>query len=240
MTPQRVDYGPHPEQYAEWSPVAGARGIVVVIHGGYWRSRYDLSLGRPLAADLNRLGWSTLNLEYRRLGNGGGTPQTFDDVAAGIDLLADLVPGRAGPVFALGHSAGGHLAVWAAARRRFGWSERTQLTHVISQAGVLDLLAAQRARASDDVVTELLGEVSDSQPFDPRRQVPLDVPVTCLHAPDDEQVPISQSRDYVAAARAAGAEVALVEVTGGHFDLIRPGTDAWAAVVRALGSSARN
>lgn len=249
----RLSYGASPEQYAEWSPVADARGIVVVIHGGYWRARYDLSLGRPLAADLNRRGWSTLNLEYRRIGNGGGAPATFDDVAAGIDLLAELAPGHAGPVVALGHSAGGHLAVWAAARGRFGWPEQVRLTHVISQAGVLDLRAAHRDHLSSDAVTELLGPpdaadepapdalVIDAR-FDPGQQLPLDVPVTCLHAPDDDTVPISQALDYVAASRAAVARAqragpvpaAFMEVTGGHFDLIDPTSDAWQAVIDVL------
>jgi len=231
---ERVRYGPDPEQYAEWSPVASQRGIVVVIHGGYWRARYDLALGRPLAADLTGRAWATLNLEYRRVGNGGGAPETFDDVAAGIDLLATLAPGYAGPIVALGHSAGGHLAVWAAARGRYGWHEHTRLTHVISQAGLLDLRAAHRDRLSSDAVTDLLGAAGIAARFDPQQQLPLDVPVTCLHAPDDVDVPISQSRGYVEAAAAAGATVDLVEVTGGHFDLIRPGSQAWARVVAVL------
>ncbi len=229
-----MGYGSHAAQYAEWSPVEDARGIVVVIHGGYWRARYDLSLGRPLVADLNRRGWSTLNLEYRRIGDGGGAPQTFDDVAAGIDLLADLAPGYARPIVALGHSAGGHLAVWAAGRGRHGWPERVRLTQVISQAGVLDLDAALRDRLSGSVVAELLGSAGELHRFDPRQQLPLDVPVTCLHAPDDVDVPISQSLDYVEAARAAGAEASFVEVAGGHLDLIRPGGDAWGRVLGVL------
>ena len=240
----------------------------MVIHGGYWRAQYDLALGRPLAVDLNRHGWSTLNLEYRRVGNGGGAPETFDDIAAGIDLLATLVPGYDGPVVALGHSAGGHLAVWAAARGRFGWPERVRLTHVISQAGVLDLRAAHRDGLSNDAVTDLLGSTVAEARFDPSQQLPLDVPVTCLHAADDDAVPISQSLDYVAAsqeavaratagvggetpegvrggqvreARADGKAVAAthVEVAGGHFDLIHPGTDSWAAVLASLPSESK-
>lgn len=297
---ERVSYGPDPEQYAEWSPVPGARGIVVVVHGGYWRARYDLSLGRPLAAALNHRGWSTLNLEYRRVGNGGGVPATFDDVAAGIDLLASLAPGYADPIVALGHSAGGHLAVWAAARSRFGWPERVKLTQVVSQAGVLDLRAAQRDRLSSDAVSELISTPLTASPrpapapdgappaepdqepqldaqgrsastpgpahepesspdvapvidarYDPMQQLPLDVPVTCLHAIDDDAVPVTQSLDYVAASRAAAAAAAAeagdaagtqapavpatyLEVTGGHFGLIDPESDAWAAVITVL------
>lgn len=239
---ERVTYGPGAEQYVEWSPVSASRGIVVVIHGGYWRAQYDLALGRPLVADLRARGWSTANLEYRRVGNGGGAPETFDDVAAGLDLLATLAPGYGGPIVALGHSAGGHLAVWAAARGRYGWPERVALTHVISQAGVLDLRAAHRDRLSSDAVTDLLGSTVAEPRFDPQQQLPISVPVTCLHAPDDDMVPTSQSSNYVAASRAAVADgsgreavaATYLEVTGGHFDLIRPGTSAWDRVVEVL------
>ncbi len=249
---ERVQYGPGAGQYAEWSPVEAARGIIVVIHGGYWRSRYDLSLGRPLAHDLHRRGWATLNLEYRRIGSGGGAPETFDDIAAGIDLLGTLVPRHAGPIVALGHSAGGHLAVWAAGRARHGWPEGVRLTHVVSQAGLLDLRAAHRDRLSGDAVAELFGSESgavgegssENGPttdlvearFDPQQQVPLDIPVICLHAPDDDMVPMSQSVGYVRAASRAGAQADLVEVTGGHFDLIEPGSSAWSQVLGVLDS----
>ncbi len=238
MTPQRIAYGPHPEQYAEWSTADDSRGVVVVIHGGFWRDRYDLGLGRPLARDLLRRGWSTLNLEYRRIGNGGGTPETFDDVAAGIELLAELPNAVASKVVLLGHSAGGHLATWAAGRGRFGWPDTVQVTHVVAQAGILDLRAASSDGLSNSAVVELLGHLpgASDAPYDPRQQLPLDVPVTCLHAPDDVQVPIGQSRDYVAAAREAGARADLVEVSGGHFGLIDPGSAAWTQVVEVLDS----
>ena len=90
----------------------------MVIHGGFWRAQYDASLGAPLAQDLVERGWTAWNLEYRRVGNGGGFPETFDDVAAGIDRLADVDGLDLSTVVTLGHSAGGHLAAWAAARGR--------------------------------------------------------------------------------------------------------------------------
>ena len=118
MQPARYPYGPHPAQYGElWLPGGGAANTVVIVHGGFWRARYDLSLGRPLAADLARRGYAIWNLEYRRAGAGGGWPGTFEDVAAGIDLLADL-PVDTSAVVAVGHSAGGQLAAWAAGRDR--------------------------------------------------------------------------------------------------------------------------
>src|SRR5215469_3626239 len=107
-TPRRHQYGQDPAQFGElWLP-GGTRspaGTVVVIHGGFWRARYDLSFGRPLAADLARRGYTAWNLEYRRALAGGGWPGTFEDVADGIDLLASL-PVDTERVVAVGHSAG--------------------------------------------------------------------------------------------------------------------------------------
>ena len=118
MRPVLRRYGPDPAQFGElWLPGGTSAATVVIVHGGFWRARYDLSLGRPLAADLVRRGYAVWNLEYRRVGAGGGWPTTFEDIAAGIDLLADL-PVSTTRVAAIGHSAGGHLAAWAAGRAR--------------------------------------------------------------------------------------------------------------------------
>ena len=114
MQPALYRYGPDPAQHGElWLPADPVPGTIVVIHGGFWRARYDLSLARPLAADLAQRGYAVWNLEYRRPGGGGGWPATFEDVAAGIDLLAGL-PVDTSTVVAIGHSAGGQLAAWAA------------------------------------------------------------------------------------------------------------------------------
>ncbi len=236
----RLTYGEDPSQWAElFTPDGASRGVVVVIHGGFWRAQYDASLGTPLAEDLRGRGWTVLNVEYRRVGNGGGFPATFDDVAAAIDLLADEAVDTSS-VVALGHSAGGHLAAWATARTRFDeWSDGVAVTHVISQAGVLDLTTAQEQGLGDGAVDALMGAGPSDPSYDladPTRQIPLDAPVWAVHAPDDDTVPISQSQDYVAAATAAGAQATLVEVTGGHFDLIDTSSAAWAAIVEILDS----
>jgi len=202
--------------------------VVVVIHGGFWKSAYDLSLGRPLASDLVAKGWVALNIEYRRIGNGGGVPETLDDVRAAIATLGDrdLDLTR---VITLGHSAGGHLAAWAG-------GAVDAVTHVVSQAGVLDLVAADRDGLGDGAVRAFLGHAAGpaDQDADPRQQLPLDVPVWCVHGTDDVIVPISQSRDYVAAAKAAGAQAELVEVAGDHFVVIDPESDAWARTLKIL------
>ncbi len=232
--PTRLSYGDDASQWVDrYDPDGTSRGTVIVIHGGFWQAEYTADLGVALAVDLSARGWTALNVEYRRFGNGGGYPETFDDIHAAIDQAEGE-----GPVVTLGHSSGGHLATWAAARQRFDrWSGGVEVTHVLSQAGVVDLTTAFEEDLGGGVVASLMGtELTDAayDRADPLRQVPLDVPVWCLHAADDQTVPISQSQDYVEAATEAGATAELVEVTGGHFDLIDTGTDAWQAVVALL------
>jgi acetyl esterase/lipase len=240
---RRIAYGDGPEQYAElYRPEGESRGVVVVLHGGFWKAAYDASLGRPLADSLADRGWTAWNLEYRRVGNGGGAPETFDDVAAGIDALADVEDLDLSTVIALGHSAGGHLAVWAASRGRFErWQpERVPLSGVISQAGVMDLRTAHRDVLGGGAVEALLGHPpgpADDR-YDPIRQIPLDVPVWCEHGSADDTVPISQSREYVTAAKAAGAEAGLVEFDGDHYVVIEPGSEVWARQLELLGQMA--
>lgn len=240
--PDLLTYGAHPAQVAELTrPGGSSRGVVVVVHGGFWRARYDWSLGRPLATDLASRGWTTLNLEYRRVGDGGGVPETLDDVAAGIDLL-ETTGADTSTVVTLGHSAGGHLATWAATRTRHPrWAGGVEVTHVVAQAGVLDLVRAARDRLGDGAVQAFLGGEPDEVPdayalADPAVQVPHDRPVWCVHARDDENVPFAQSADYVAALAATDGAATLVEVAGGHFDVIDPRTSAWARVVEVLDS----
>ena len=137
----------------------------------------------------------------------------------------------------LGHSAGGHLATWAASRGRFPqWATRVELTGVVSQAGVLDLMAAYDANLGSGAVVGLLGRPPgpEDAPLDPRRQIPLDVPVHCIHGRADANVPLSQSVEYVAAARAAGAEATLTEVDGDHFVVIDPASPVWTQILGIL------
>ena len=236
--PRTVAYGPDAAQFGELTLPAGQpKGVVVVVHGGFWKAAYDLSLGRPLAASLAEHGWAAWNIEYRRVGSGGGDPATFDDVAAAIDALhdQDLPLDR---VLAVGHSAGGHLATWAASRGRFArWQTTVDLTGVVAQAGVLDLVAAYDENLGGGAVVGLLGHRPgpDDARLDPRQQIPLDIPVHCLHGTDDDNVPLSQSQEYVAAATAAGSDARLTAIEGGdHFVLIDPSSDAWRQTLAIL------
>jgi acetyl esterase/lipase len=247
----RHAYGSDASQFGDlYVPTAGITrqpGVVVVIHGGFWASTYGLTLGAPLAQDLAARGWAAWNLEYRRVGDGGGWPATLQDVAAGIDALADLSGPNAldlSRITVIGHSAGGQLGAWAAARAGLpaaapGANPRVPVTAVVSQAGVLDLLSAVKQDLGGGAVAKLMGGSPSAQPdryrwADPQQQIPLPVPVLCVHGRSDANVPIAQSRDYVAAATKAGARATLTEVDGDHFTLIDPASGAWRAVVAAL------
>ena len=242
--PTRHAYGTDKSQFGELSlPNQSSRGTIVIIHGGFWRSEYGLALGRPLAADLVGRGYTVWNIEYRRVGDGGGWPSTLADAAAAIDHLATLGVDT-DDVVAVGHSAGGQLAVWAAGRSGIpdgsvGSSPRVSLRGVVSQAGVLDLVTAADDGVGGTAVPDLLGGSPTQVPSrytiaDPTQAIPLDVPVLCVHARADENVPYSQSVAYVAAATAAGAKASLQTVPGDHFTLIDPTSPAWHVVVDAL------
>jgi acetyl esterase/lipase len=242
--PTRIDYGSHPSQFGELTlPDGEPRSIVVVVHGGFWRQRHGLELGRPLAADLAGAGHAAWNIEYRRVGGDGGWPATFTDVAAAVDLLAGPVQEAAGGrlpldrVVAVGHSAGGHLGTWLAARPGLpagvpGADPAVLLRGVVSQAGVLDLVDAEERGVGSGASGDLLGGRPDEVPeryalASPIVRLPLGVPVVCVHGTADVNVPIRQSERFVAA---AGDAAELVTLPGAdHFAVIDPATDAWRA-----------
>jgi acetyl esterase/lipase len=230
-------YGPDPQQVGElFLPSALPAPVAVVLHGGFWRDRYDRHLMDDLCVDLAARGWAAWNLEYRRLGSGGGWPATFDDVAAGIDALAVLHGVDLRTVVTIGHSAGGQLALWAASRR----DARIRVTHAVAQAGVADLAAAHRLGLSETVVADLLGGSPGDVPAaygaaSPAELLPLGVPQLLVHGVEDDVVPLSISRRYATAAASAGDAVELVELEGsGHFEHLDPKSTAWAAVTRVL------
>jgi acetyl esterase/lipase len=230
---ERIPYGPGAAQFGDlYRPAAAAHdGVVVILHGGFWRAAYGLELGHPLAVDLAAAGFTCWNVEYRRVAAGGGWPQTVDDVSAAIDHLATLDVDSS-RVVAVGHSAGGHLAVWAAGRL----DARVPLTAAVSQAGVLDLGVAARTGVGQTAVPDLLGGGPDDVPeryaaADPIRHVPPPVPVLCVHARADDTVPYAQSEAYVAA---AGDRATLREVPGDHMSVIEPAEPSWRVVREAL------
>ena len=246
-------YGPHPSQRADlYLPSGpGPHPVIVLIHGGAWQKRYGKIFTRALAGDLLRRGYAVWNIEYRRVGAGGGWPNTFADVAAAIDQLAELDEERLDlrRVTIIGHSAGGHLALWAAGRANLpagapgalDGSPPVRPRRVVSLAGVADLKGAYR-RWRGGVVRDLMGGSPDEVPEryaagDPIRLLPLEIPALIVHGVRDETVSIELSRGYAEAARAAGGEVDLVEVegpAGSHRAHLDPRSAAWAAVIERL------
>ncbi|MEQ4300657.1 alpha/beta hydrolase [Plantactinospora sp. B6F1] len=235
-------YGTGPEQVADLRlPATGpALPLVVVVHGGFWRAEYDRRHTDPLAADLAGRGYPVAQLEYRRTGQpGGGWPGTFDDVAAGIIALTGLVEavlpaGRMapGPPVLLGHSAGGHLALWAALRAP------DRVRGVLALAPVSDLAEAYRLDLDGGAVAALLGGGPEDVPdryaaADPARSAAPPVRTSIVHGTLDRQVPVAASRRYAAGADDTALRfVELPECE--HFGVIDPLSHWWTTVLAEL------
>ncbi len=254
--PFRIPYGRDPNQFGDLYLPAGAgpHPVAVFIHGGYWRARYDIGNagGGHVGWGMAAAGYAAWCLEYRRSGNpGGGWPGTFHDIAAGIAHLRAL----AGPhaldlarVTLIGHSAGGHLALWYAGARRVPTGSGIAVhdwlpaARVVALAPVSDLRASSAARASNSAADEFLGGTPHGAPdrFDcasPMALLPLGVKTRVLHGALDSSVPYDMSEAYVAAARAAGDDIALTRLEGmEHFEVIDPKSEAWPAVLVAMGN----
>jgi acetyl esterase/lipase len=215
-------YGDHPDQFSELWGETGA--TAVLIHGGFWRARYGLDLMRPMADDLAARGWAAWNVEYRRVGTGGGYPETLDDVATACRAAAAL---GLDPLIAVGHSAGGHLALWLAGEGL--------VDAAISLAGVASLVQASSARLGNGAADDFMrGSADGWAAADPLQRLPTGRPTVLVHGAHDEDVPIEQSRMYAEAARAAGDDCELVEFPGGHFSVIEPASRIWPTVVERL------
>lgn len=255
--PERIEYGDHPDAFGElWLPISddGAAPdgapVVVLVHGGFWRDGFSLELMDPLVPSLLDEGFAVWNIEYRRVGAGGGYPQTFVDAAAAIDQLADL-PERfdgvldLGDVATVGHSAGGHLAVWLASRRLLpvgvpGVDPEVIPETVVSQAGVLDLIGCAEDGIGGTACVDLVGVNPVDDPLryaqtSPTELLPVEAEVIAVHGADDRVVPVSQSETYVERASAAGVNARLVVIDDAdHFSNLDPAHPAWRSVVDAL------
>lgn len=237
---ERFEYGDGPMQYGVLRLAeAPARGTVVLIHGGFWRGAPELFDGpTPLAEALVARGWHVWQIEYRQLPSGGGWPGTLDDTAAAIEHLAVAAASLGadlGPTITVGHSAGGHLAVWALSRPNAGLA----LAGAVSLAGALNLLLGEREHIGNGAVVGFLGGTSHELPeryaaADPTTRIAKDLPVRIVHGSRDHVVPMNQSDSYVVAARAAGQDAAVTVVDGDHMAVIEPGHPAFDALLVAL------
>ena len=240
-------YGPHRQQVLdlEVPPGAGPFPVALVLHGGFWRGRYRRELMAGLCADLLARGWATANVEYRRLGlrgGRGGVPRTLADVADALDHLADVnAPLDLARVVSIGHSAGGHLALWLAGPRAGGGPGRVRLAGAVGQAAVSDLEQGARAALGGGVVARFCGGEPDAVPAtyalaSPAVRLPAGIPLLLVHGEADEAVPASMSREFAERARVAGDDdVTLVVRAGeGHMEHIDPASGAWREVTAWL------
>jgi acetyl esterase/lipase len=230
---QRIFYGKDPMQFGELRlpKGAGPHPVAVIIHGGCWLAEYGLSYMGHLSAALAESGLATWNIEYRRVGNeGGGWPGTFQDAEQATDYLATLAkthPLDVNRIVVVGHSAGGHLALWLGARKKAPVS----LRGVVSLAAITDL--KKTGTACDGVVAKLMGGspndfASRYNQASPIELLPIGVKQTLIQGGTDNIVPSSMAKDYAEAAKKKGDDVKLVVIEkAGHFELVDPQSSAW-------------
>jgi len=239
----RLAYGSDPNQFLDLRLPSGKERnrppypLVINIHGGFWRAKYNLDHAGHLCAALTAKGLATANLEYRRVGNEGGAwPGTFADLRSAYQFLLQNAQRHnldSRRIVVIGHSAGGQLALCLAAHE-------PNVTRVVSLAGVVDLQRAYQLHLSNDAVVEFLRGTPSHVPDHYREADPMELSISqarqwLIHGSADEIIPPDFSSDYVTAKqKRAGKEredAQLLAIPGaGHFDVIDPRTHAWKRV----------
>ena len=248
----RIPYGDDPLQFGDLRLPTGQGPfpIAIVVHGGCWISYFaDVAFMNPVAEALTRAGIATWNIEYRRVDHvGGGWPGTFTDVAQAVDHVRELAiahPLDLQRVIILGHSAGGHLGHWAAARHRLPKDSPLASDNPLPVIGVINIsgpgdikpfLAIQERVCGDVPITRLVGGTPEEVPdryrqASPVELLPLGIKQVLIIGDHDESVPSEFGRQYEKAGQASGDDVTFIELEDtGHFEAIAPGTLAWAKV----------
>jgi acetyl esterase/lipase len=261
----RIHYGNDPLQFGDLRlpKTSGRHPVIIVIHGGCWKSKHgalvaDLQDTAALSSALTNLGIATWNIEYRQIDNpGGGWTGTFEDVANAVDYLRVLAKSYSldlKRVVIVGHSSGGHLGTWAAARRRLPkqsplfFKNPLHIAGIVNLAGVADLerfLAMESQVCGDPVVTRLLGgspsEVPDRyRQASPSNLLPIRVKQVLITGARDKFVPPWLGQTYEEEAKKVGDDVTFVAVeNASHFEVIAPGSVAWPKVEEAVLSMLR-
>jgi len=234
----RLRYGKDQFQFGDLRIPHGKEPFpaAMFIHGGFWRARYDLQHAGSLCAALTKLGFTTWNIEYRRVGNpGGGWPGSFEDVSAAYQFLRQLAgkyPIDNKRILVLGHSAGGQLALALAAHQN-------SMHAVVSLAGVVNLHRAWELHLSNDAVAEFLGGPPERVPEHYHEASPAELEIHCrqlvVHGELDDTVPIQMSRDYVKQKKERKENVTFLDLPkSGHFELIDPNSAVWPKLQRAI------
>lgn len=248
---ERIAYGPDSLQFGDlWLPDhKNPKATIILVHGGCWRSIYPgTELTSPMAEALAKQGFAVWNITYRRLGHdGGGYPGTFKDIAAAADhlvTLAETHPVQTDYIIASGHSAGGHLANWLAARKNLPAdnplyeASPLRIDRVISLAGINDLESYAQYGAlpcGNYTVQKLVDLDNRSDPYhdtSPSELLPLNIPVVEIVAAFDRPVPPFFGRSYIEKAKQAGDEAKLILLkNAGHFEMIAPWSTEWKIVL---------
>jgi acetyl esterase/lipase len=253
---EKIVYGPAPSQYVQyWAPQgAGPHPVVILLHGGCWQHEVaDLDYMNAVALDLHKRGLAVWDVEYRRVDEpGGGYPGTFQDVAQAVDLLRREAPRRnldLERVIAVGHSAGGHLGLWAAGRANLPASSPLHASDplpihaVVSLGGLPDLKGTSDAIAQvcgDNIVARLTGPPTPEHPdvfadTSPVSLLPIRTPVLMIHGVYDSIAPPWHGANYRRLAREKGDRVEVLNLAdAGHFELVWPGSDAWKVIADRL------
>jgi acetyl esterase/lipase len=251
----RIPYGEDPAQFGDlYLPAGeGPHPLAVVIHGGCWSAQYDLHPLGSMCDVLRGQGLAVWNLEYRRLGNGGGWPTTFLDVGAGVDFLRTLADRFALDLerfVAVGHSAGGHLALWLAGRHRLPAKSLLYVADplpamgVVGLAAIPDLAAGLHWNLCGTACADLVGGLPVEEPnryqqASPVELLPLGIPQWHLVGSRDELVPSAYLEAHVAVAKQHDPVRLEILSRSAHFEVVFPGADVWPSVQNAILSLSR-
>ncbi|MFK7802681.1 MAG: alpha/beta hydrolase family protein [Anaerolineae bacterium] len=247
----RIPYGDDPSQFGDLflANGAGPHPVVFLIHGGCWRAQYGLEPMGKMARALTEGGVAVWSLEYRRLGNGGGWPNTFLDIANGADKLRDIASEHAldlSQVVVSGHSAGGHLALWSAARGHLPvdsdiyTANPLKFKSVVALAPVCDLERAVAWGICVDASDVLVGGhprkvYANYYQGSPSALLPLDIKHVTINGALDDIVPLEYVEPFVATAKKLGDDASLIGVPDvGHFEIVLPTHPAGELVVDTI------